>query len=459
MWWCWVLIGCSGDGKDVEPDDAISDADADADADSDTDTDSDADADTADTGGGAGVASCALSPLNPLRVECTATLSSAATATLVLASAGLPTRTFVSDTSTTDHALLGWGLKADTVYDWSLAGAAGQVATGPLDADLQQANIAVTGTAPAGFDAVLQPLACDTVWFVMIDPDGDIVWYEPSAAHQTRQDGYTWSQADRSVMSIGQARMVEQHVSGAELLRLERGVDYDGLLHHDLTRWQGLTYLLYERAQGSQNVDGIHVFDGTTQVGNFYLDDHYPCDCTGMGDWSHGNGLNITDTGELVLSLLQFDGVLGIDGDPASATFLQPTFLASGLAATTLPGPDYLAPTAPGEGWERQHNASLLDGDLYLFDNSSVPNQSRGLRLTLDAVSGEARVDAEWRLDKTCLVHGGALPIDGGVLLSCATDEEVYAFEESATTAAWTLSSGCTSSELTMTHALPVRIE
>jgi len=387
------------------------------------------------------VASCALDPDHPLRVLCEATLHAAGSATLELSAADAGTRTFVSEELLVDHEILGWGLQADTTYDWAIDDAFGTVTTGPIPQLLADADITVTGT-PNGFDAALTVLTCNGQrFFTMIEGDGDIVWFHRDDVWGSNWQGYDWSQADRSLLTQSSSTLVETGVGGAELLRIT-GTSFSGSLHHDVARWNQYTYSIFSRST-NVNVDGIFVFEGTKLLGEFFLGDHY--DTTGgFGDWSHANGLNATEDGQLIFSLLNFDAVLSIDGDPASPKFLQINWLAAGNPPSDLPNPDYVAVAGPLEGFSGQHNPHVVGDKLWVFDNAGVGGGSRALRTTLDAKAGTITHDASWNLGVTCPIQSGAVPLEGGgVLASCQSNGRAAAFEEGNPSAVWSLDADC----------------
>jgi hypothetical protein len=338
---------------------------------------------------------------------------------------------------------------------FDLAGTTGTFRTGALPADLQDAVVEVTGEA-FGFDAILQPLACAETWLTLIDREGRIVWYEPSPGFASWHDGYAWSADDRSVLSTGPDEMVEIHVSGEQLLRLVAGSDFEGTLHHDVARWNGFTYLLFDEVFLGTFVDGVLVFDGEVEVGRFFLADHYAVATDGRLDWSHANGIRPNESGQIAMSLSALDTVVLLDGDPSSSTFLAPLWTAVG-SSDGLPDADYVAPAGVGEGFSGQHEASYDGTSLWLFDNMGEP-RSRGLRLALDATAGTVSVDRAWPLSVTCPVQGGTTPVEGGVLVTCAPSATILLFPEASGEAAWTLTSGCTSSTSVTTHAVPVEI-
>jgi len=444
-----VACGGKGDGDDAPstestdgPADTDTDTDTDTDADTDTDTDTDADADT-DTDTDTDTASCTLTT-NSVRATCDISLPSPGDATLVFTAPDAPTRTFVADEVATSHTLTAWGLRPDTTYDWSVGGATGTLTTGSLPADLAASLLTVAGDTDA-FDAVLRPLSCaGTTYMAMIDPSGAIVWYEANDQYRSGMDAYEYDHANRTVLVTNSTSFRETFVDGSVGLQLSSG-DFSGSLHHDVTRWNGLTYLLFQYLVDGTLVDGVHVYDGTTLLGTFRLGDHYTVTPGAPGpggdDWSHANGINATEDGLIVMSVLKFSTVIALDGDPASPTFLDIVWSVGGHSGS-LPGVDYLAPSSLDEGFAAQHNASFTGDRLWLFDNQGNGLQSRAASYEL--VGDQALLTEDYWFDNRCDIQGGAIPIEGvGVLGTCATVNEVWMFETGEPDPTWTLHASC----------------
>jgi hypothetical protein len=403
--------------------------------------------------------SCVLSD-NPQVVSCTTSLPEAGPATLVLSASGLPTRTFASSEAQLEHQIWGWGLRADTTYDWSLAGQQGTLTTGPLPEELATTStIEVTGSL-FGIDAVFVYLACG--YFAIIDGDGEILWAMPTIVYDALPDGMLWSPETLSVlaisdstMSLDQSVFVETHLSGTELRRLFPGT-FDLNLTHDIGQWGPYTYLLGE----DDGIGGFEVFEGDKLVGSVSLMDFYP-EVNGL-EIAHVNGLVLTEDGEAVMSLHAYDSVLGIDGDPLSPTFGELRWMAAGApgGGQDLPDPTYL-PKGP-VGFKRQHNASRHGDSLWVFDNMSQ-DQSRALHLGLDAGAGWMSERESWLMGRVCSAQGGAIPIEGGVLATCAPTAEVKAFREGQKEPDWSLYATCgplppVGLIPSSTRAFPVRI-
>jgi hypothetical protein len=445
----WAWVGCT---EPAQTEDATS-----PDGPGDTDG-GPADSDPTDVPTGDPQASCALSA-NPLVLSCTASLPEPGPATLVLSAPGAPTRTFEVTEARAEHELWGWGLLPETTYDWSLAGLQGTVTTGALPEVLAAADITVSGTL-FGMDAVFVYLACG--YFAMIDGAGQIIWALPTEVYDALPDGMLWSPETQSVLAISDSTMtfdqslyVETHLSGAQLARLEPG-DFELDLTHDVGRWGPYTYLLGEEG----GIGGFEVFEGQTRLGSVSLVDYYG-GLQGL-NLAHVNGLVLTEDGEAVMSLHGFDSALGIDADPLSPTFGELRWMALGApgGGQDLPDPDYLP--AEGIAFRRQHNVSRHGQSLWVFDNMSQEH-SRALQLTLDDTDGSMREQASWSVGKVCMAQGGAIPIEGGVLATCATSAEVFAFRQDSKEPDWTMHATCglgapLGSLSSSTRAFPVQV-
>jgi len=283
-------------------------------------------------------------------------------------------------------------------------------------------------------------------------------------------NAYEWSQADRSVLVAKQDTFQEVHVSGPTVLELKRGTDFDNAhnLHHDIARWGELTYLLFDYVTQDVSVDGIHVFRGTELLGTFSLEDHYSIEGGGGGvgpggmDWSHANGINATEDGQIILSLLIFNSALSIDGDPESDTFLDVNWVAGGNA-DTLPNPTYLPADGPDEGFSRQHNASVNTDGLWVYDNTGTGDGSRAALFELDDAEGELVLLEAYDTGDHCPIQGGAVPYDGGVLTTCTDTGLIEGFTRGQSQPAFSLKTLCAPGEggfgPSLNRGIPIRVE
>ncbi len=401
---------------------------------------------TTDTGPSTPVSASCTQTRQPLVFECAVTLSSPGPATVVFSAPGAPTRSFTSAEPAVEHVLYGFGLLPSTTYDWDAGGGVfGRARTGDLPQELRNASIRVSGTL-FGADAALVYVKCG--YFVMIDGEGRIVWYLPTDVYSRFTDGMRWSQADRSLlalkdsaMSAGPSEVLESHVSGRELLHLTPA-ELDLRLTHDLDRWNGYTYVLGE---APSMMGGFEVFQGTTKLGQWMLTDGFPSVPEPGLQLAHVNGLSVSEDGQVLVTVHGADTVVSVDGDPSSPTFLQMSWHATGNpdGVNELPNPDY-APAA-GTLFYGPHNGNLNDGELWVFDNLSQAG-ARAVRMAMDSKTGELTELEAWSTGYSpdrCANQGGALPIPGGALVTCANEDVVQAFRHGASVPDWTLTATC----------------
>lgn len=456
-----AVVGCSGDdgGKDgpstsdSTPDDTDSPPTT-------TEPTTDSPPTTEHTGEPVtGEATVACAPtVHPLVFTCTVTLPTAGPATLTATATDADPRTFTDDASATTHELVVWGLLPDATYDIAAEGAATTVTTGSLPPGLSGLRVDVTGTL-FGTDAVLVYVKCG--YFVVVDGLGRVVWFLPTEVYDAFTDGMRWSQEDRSVLAVTDSTMtrdtsefLEVDVTGTERLRLSTS-DFQLKLTHDVARWGDYTYLLGETGG---RIGGFEVFQGTTRLGQWLLTD----DFSGGGLVNaHVNGISVSETGEVLISVHGYSDLVAVDGDPASPTFLQLAWHAQGNpnGFPTLPNPDYVPDDPPL--FERQHAAHRFGDELWLFDNESQ-RDARALRALLDPVTGTMTELDSWSMGRQCPNQGGSLPISGGVLATCANSDEVAAFRDATSAPDWTMHASCGSGGFpgggASTRAYPVSI-
>ena len=280
---------------------------------------------------------------------------------------------------------------------------------------------------------------------VLIDTQGQIVWYVATDLWTSGMHPYEWAREERTLL-VGNAEVLQElALDGSLVQEWVRGVHFDELLHHDVARWGPYTYLLYDYVLGTVWVDGVYVFEGTTLLGNFRLEDHYTVS-GGVGDWSHGNGLYVTEDGQAIFSTLSFSAAVAFDADPSSPTFLEHQFLATG-APNSLPDPDY-TPLSADAGFGQQHAIHRVGDELWLFDNTGDGFRSRGLRLSLEHDRNGLAMLEEWPMGESCRAQGGAYPLDGGgMLATCAPSGDVWAFAAGQQAPVWTLNAWCGENE------------
>lgn len=438
-----LLLGtaCSGGGGSGKvPDGGPSDTgDPTTDTDDPVTTDPDPTDPPTDSGGTVAdpEASCAATN-HPMVFRCTVALPEAGPAAVVLTAAGAPTRSFASEHDDTRHTFLVWGLLPDTSYGWEAAGITGSITTGTVPAGLANLRVDVEGTL-FGADAVLVYAKCG--YFVVLDGEGRVLWWLQTDIYDSFVDGMRWLDDTRSVLAVTDSTMtrdtsevLEVDITGAELLHLT-DADFRLKLTHDVARWGRYTYLLGE----SSRIGGVEVFDGTTRLGQWLLTD----DFSGNNlDQAHVNGVAVSEAGEVLLSAHYFSTLIALDGDPASPTFLQERWHAAGDPGgpPTLPNPDVVPADPPA--FRHQHAPHRFGDELWIMDNESQ-RQARAVRLALDTTAGTMTELDSWSLGRICPNQGGALPIDGGVLATCANADILYAFRDGASDPDWTMTPSC----------------
>ncbi len=423
----WLVLGvaCSGDpvsGDDVVPTVVVATSETGAPP---TDTD------TGTAPPGELTAACALQPGNVLRADCTVTTPVDEPVTLEVDG-----RTFASPGGTT-HALTVWGLRPEADYTWTASSASGEVAgtvrTGALPFPFA---VAVTGASTA------EHLLLGLDDFVVIaDVAGQVVWYqqvERVGGLGTLQGvtGYDFSEEDGLVaLHVDGRRLLAYDLSGREVLRLERGVDFDDVpLHHDLNAARGRIHALF--AERVTLADGDYVLDGVLTVGvdgsvlgTWRHADHltevpfpgtgfpgfWAQEFPGAAEWGHANSVFAADDEDWIVSLRAFDRVIRVDGATGTITW---TLQGDG-------GGDFVVASAPGVtanvDFIGQHHAAIDGARVTLFDNRTALG-ARTVALDLDEVAGTATIVETHALGRACTIQGGnhVLP-NGNVLATCAT--------------------------------------
>ena len=428
----WLPLGCTGSpASSTEGDDVVPE----------------------DTGHGAmATGACAVTS-HPLVFDCRIELEEPSPLTLSVTSEHATARAFESPEARV-HDIRVWGLQPETSYTWAAGPEEGTLFTGALPSAFDEFEITVQGELFA-MDAVLIYTGCG--YFAMVENDGDVVWFTEASLYDGLSDGMMWSQADRTMLSIRDSAMgtmrsftsalEEVDLLGNVVLSLAEGQDYEVQATHDVGRWRGYTYLL---AEAEDEVGGFEVFDGTTSLGQWFMSDAF-----GSLPGTHVNGLSVSEAGEVVISDLPSHTVIAVDGDPASPTFLTKRWHASGSVSPALADPDY----RPTEGvvFQAQHNASRHGDELWVFDNRSR-RESRALRLAMDHEKGTLTELDSWSVGRRCAIQGGALPIEGGALATCANAGQVSAFRDGADVADWTMQSSC-EGRSGFTRGFPVHIQ
>jgi hypothetical protein len=338
-----------------------------------------------------------------------------------------------------------WGLRPDvnTVVRFP-DGTEALQAPGPLPESIDGVQSEVHGSLGTW---VLTTSACNGRALVVLDPLGRIRWYAELARKVL---GFDVTPTGTALAMIG----------GGELLEL----DHDGTIvwsatnetghpiHHDLARDEaGYTYVLAAATYTIRDVvyvlDQLLVYDGAgIHVATWELVDHLPdiyeptdnngywnVQFPGAVDFSHGNSVEVSPDGSLLLSLRWLDTLVALEG--VGPDFGTPRWW---LSVEAVPS-DY---TIEGEVFDGQHHATLdADGVLRLFDNRLAPNPSRALAYRLG--DGVATLEGSWEMGAYCPVQGSAYPLaDGSMLLTCASAQRIERFDPAGGVSSVDLSCG-----------------
>ena len=345
-------------------------------------------------------------------------------------------------------------LRTDTAWNWRLAraddtriGRSGTLTTGSVP-DAVRPKVSVSGvlsTGPVGFRS---PCPGDTrVW--AIDQDGAIIGFQDLAAGldpaPVKIEAVSWTEDETWLAILDNDVVVEWTATGDR--RLLNTTGWAGTLHHDITRRDGRTWVLFttpSEEEPSFLRDGFHVLDSEGAIeATWFLTDHLtPLPGTSSGpapeDWSHANALWVDSDGLGLLSLRHLSAILGVVVDPDRPDFGAVQWSLVGDPESPLMGEVPLTSSVPGATtFVRQHDPRVVaDGTLLLFDNRLEPTESsRVLRLATDLPSEATIIDA-WQLDEHCRFQGGAwLTNDGHPVATCAPS--ATATELDAASGAW----------------------
>ncbi len=308
---------------------------------------------------------------------------------------------------------------------------------GTLPTTFQGIGSIVDGTGIGTW--VLTTGPCNARDLVVLDGRGRTRWY---VENERKVLGIDVTPQGTVLAMLGGGVLVEYDATGQLIWEAQN--DTGKPVHHDLARdAAGYTYTLaattYEVRDVSYIVDQLLVFDPAgDQVATWELFDHLPdiyeptdnngywlVQFPGAIDFTHGNSVEVSPDGSLVVSLRWLDAVLVIEGDPTSPTFGTPRWWLSAdgsLPPELTPGDDL---TLEGEVYDGQHHATVgADGLLRLFDNRQAPEDSRALSYRIDG--GVAEHQDTWALDKHCPIQGSAYPLaDGSMVLTCATSRRI----------------------------------
>ncbi len=421
-------------------------------------------------------AECTLDPDNSLRATCSVDLDSPDDVEITFLADGVEGMVFRSAVPAARHVVEVWGLVQETEFQWAATpvgnpagGQQGSLIAGSLPVTLDRMTVDVQAPGPHGDDAVLLNYGCDTFQeaLVILDREGRVRWYQdiseltaPPGPKTVR--GLNITPEGTILAVLDRTAVVEYALHGTLLLYLD-GAALDHPVHHDLNRWNDLTYVVFaeqvEGPDGPTVTDGFYVFDGTgTRVAEWHSADHIsPVDGGSAGggywadlfpgaiDWSHTNALAVDPDGGVTLSLRYQSALVHVVGDPAAADFgavswilvgdPEKSVLTSTLAFASSTG---IADVA----FEQQHHVASVAGGLTLWDNGREPESgSRVLELAISG--GAADAVREWPVGAFCPGQGsGTVLRSGNVLVDCAPADTIAEVDPAGVTL-WSASVSC----------------
>jgi hypothetical protein len=279
----------------------------------------------------------------------------------------------------------------------------------------------VTGTSTVPYMGTNLPCSVEPTAVVYDTATGQLVWY------QTLDDegklgllNMVQFTADHTILGEVDSAVVEVDLHGNELFRMDRGIDYHELLHHDLFKWNGWYYLLYQEP-GIPVLDGFVVVDGAgVELARWRAADHLAIPLDAVGDWLHTNTLWVDGAGDVYLSAHAQNTILKVNGDVASADFGELLWSFEGSLGGI--GQDFFVDWSAidgDDGFVGQHDVHLrADGRLTLLDNAN----GRALVFTVDEATRSATADESWAtLEPSCGPQGTAAdtPV-GNAVVACS---------------------------------------
>jgi hypothetical protein len=318
--------------------------------------------------------------------------------------------------------------------DGEIVGSDHEVETGPEPASLPNITVESDGSPHWG-SYLLTTLAAQPT-AVILDQDGDYVWWYTAAVDEALQSGPGEIGGKGTVM--GRAVIARD---GQSILYLYNNVDgvrdsyiyrvkLDGselsqvsapLSHHDLVELDDGTvaYLAYT----PRNIDDTAVFgdsivelspDGSLRtvwdVWNSY-DYEPPPGAAKVVDWPHANAIDyVPEEDAYFVSLLMLDSIVEIDR--STGTILRT--IGGGTSDYVLPGDD-------PELFNTEHQFQWLDGNILVFVNGGMEagSQSYAVEFALDDENGSAAVAWDYWPDPSlnCTNLGDVERLDSGSTL------------------------------------------
>ncbi|MEL6341502.1 MAG: aryl-sulfate sulfotransferase [Myxococcota bacterium] len=444
-----VTIGCDGEDDtsavedtgsidDVDPDEAEDSDGEEADPDEETENDEDLEALVGLT------LQLAENPNSTLAAIATVGANLEVPVTIQLWSEGIPVLEMPWADSDDAHTLDVVGMRAETTYQMAavaivdgqpVRSAVVEWTAGALPDDLAPITLAQPASDGANRLTLFGPNNTETPYLIGVDRDGEVVWYyDPGDLEDEGNDRNVEQLDDGNVlMLVGQeARII---TAGGETVRSMDLSTVSGVTssaHHDAEvmpngNWLFLTQETVEMTvppwEDPVDVKGdilIEVDESGAVVWEWssfeQLDtDRWPTELStsmsrGNADWTHANAVFYDETSDRVLvSLRHQDWVIAIDHD-------------TGQIAWALGEDGDFTLDQDGEWFTAQHAATLIDGEVLLYDNGNEKDDpiSRAVTYAIDESSWTAEQTWSWSAELYTQNLGDADRLDNGNVLVCA---------------------------------------
>lgn len=298
-------------------------------------------------------------------------------------------------------------------------------------------------------------------WMIILDREGDIVWYYPAT------DGYSipTTQPGRDGRSLlFTQNSIEQDQDISNILR----VSIDGsettttrtvLGHHSFTELPDNRFAWLSLDLRTVEVDGTDEYlagdtvleiqegatdaDSPTEVFNYFDDwgqptrmcSHFDAEAfqTGAKDWTHANSLMYVESqDDLYLMAKNYDHVLRIDRS-------------TGTLVEELGGPNSDYEGEQAAWWSHAHMSHLWEGGMVVFDNGyhHSPTVSRVMGYSWDQAAGTITADFQYTDPNGQFIQllGDGRLLDNGNVLTSWTSLGIIKEHASDGTVVWQIES------------------
>lgn len=408
--------------------------------------------------------------VNPLARLVTVTLAEPGRARLTWGATGTPVLTLVGDSLSAQHRFLITRLRANTSYTLEAqveGSTAAPVRTplevGALPPNLAAATFTATGTPTLPVSVIEIVSATGLAGLLMVE-DGQIVGHLPISSGSLF--GATRRANGQFVLLDPLHGLVVQTAGGEEVARLPHPsatlVTPYGRIHHDViaTPRNTLLFIANETQRvGTDSIVGEALWEWTPEA-NLVVKrwtSFTELDWTtlkgsrsAIGNWLHGNGINIGPRGNVVMSLRNADHVISIAPDWSRIEWR----LGGPTGTLTVPEGDRF--------WGQHYVSEPTAGRLLVFDNGfDRPGAafSRAIEYAIDPVAGTATKVWEYRPSPDIyaalvgsarrLSNGNTVALFGMLAGQSASTGPITAHEVTPTgTVVWRLNAGGTLTRL-----------